>query len=97
MDGSARVSLLRLPLSSTQYCTVLASLIRTPSNTILLELHSQCLLVNQTSTVILVKEKDSVGSGMLQRTLKNDEIMIPSTDQVNTKLCWYHSSLILFS
>lgn len=84
MCGSARVSLLQLPLNSTQYCTVLASLIRTPSNTILLELHSQCLLINQTSTTITVKEKDYSGSGMQQRSLENNATIIPSSDEVNT-------------
>ena len=89
MDGRARVSLLQLPLSSTQYCTVLASLVRTSSNTILLELHSQCLLVNQTSTEVLIQEKTSIGNGMLQRSLKNNETMVPSSDEVNAKLSLY--------
>ena len=84
VNGSARVSLLQLPLSSTRHCTILASLIRTPSNTILLELHSQCLLVNHTSTMILVKEKDSAGTEMLQRSLENNETIISSSDEVTT-------------
>ena len=98
VNGSARVSLLQLPLSSTQYCTILASLIRTASNTILLELHSQCLLVNHTSTAILVKEKDRTGKGMLRRSLEDTETMIPSSDEVNTKshLCSY-SLFVFFS
>ena len=82
VNGSARVSLLQLPLSSTQYCTILASLIRTASNTVLLELHSQCLLVNHTCTPILVKEKDHTGNGILQRSLEDTETMIPSSDEV---------------
>ena len=82
MDGSARVSLLQLPLDSTHYCTVLASLIRTPSNTILLELYSQCLLVNHTSTTVLMKEKDPSSTGMLQRSLEDNDIIIPSSDEV---------------
>ena len=86
MDGSARVSLLQLPLNSTQYCTILASLIRTPSNTILLELHSQCLLVNQTSTAVLVKEKDPSSTGMFQRSLEHNDTIIPSSDEVGSKV-----------
>lgn len=98
VNGSARVSLLQLPLSSTQYCTILASLIRTASNTILLELHSQCLLINHTSTAILVKEKDRTGNGMVQRSLEDTETMIPSSDEVNGKshLCSY-SLFVFFS
>ena len=96
MNGSARVSLLQLPLSSTQYCTILASLIRTASNTILLELHSQCLLVNHTSTSLLVKEKDRTGNGMLQRSLEDSETIIPSSDEVNAKLNLYSYGLFDF-
>lgn len=86
MDGSARVSLLQLPLNSTHYCTMLASLIRTPSNTILLELYSPCLLVNQTSTTVLVKEKDPASTKMLQGSLEDNDIIISSCDEVGNQL-----------
>lgn len=73
------MSLLKLPVSATQYCTVLASLSRTPSNTILLELHPQCLLVNRTSIDIIVKEKGTTGNG---QSVEHNNSIIPSSDEV---------------
>ena len=77
--ASARVLLLRLPVGTTQYCTILASLSRTPSNTILLELHPQCLLVNRTSIGVTVREKGTSGNG---RLLQHNDSLIPSSDEV---------------